>query len=259
MFTQQVPALVNALSGALPDSAVRSLMQALGNCQQPLAHRGDVNLAPREPPNTKGVVGGPAWNPQQYQELFPQNYNQYYFEAPGIGSYSNGSWYNTNYGGAEFSFPTNQEFFANEYYGGPTFNVGGNSFFDNTFADNAQYNTVSTQNMTIEYMNGFPVPVSPSGDSVGGRIPPPAAVGQIVINEGDQFFGGVAGGAQGRRATRALLANVDIEATVKVPYFQNFTWKSDCTIDYEESTVELPVRLRVIPQLTTLTYLKPSD
>lgn len=261
MFTQQAPAIIKALSGVLPDNAVRSLVQALGNCQQPLAHRGDVNLAPKEPANTKGVLGNNGWNPQQYQNLFPTEYQQYYMEAPQVGSYSNGNWYSTNYGGAQFAFPLNQEFNANEYYGGPTFNVGGNSFFNNTFANTANYNSVTTENITTETMNGFPVPVLQPTDPVGGAVPPPSAVGSIpAIQYAPNFFGDAGFvGVRGQRATRALLANVDIEATVKVPYFKNFRWSNDCTVDYDESVVELPVRLRVIPQLTTLTYLKPVD
>lgn len=261
MFTQQAPAIINALSGVLPDSAVRALTQALGNCQQPLAHRGPVNLAPREPAMPRGVVNNNSWNPQQYTNLFPTDYSQYYFEAPGIGSYSNGNWYSTNYDGGTFSFPLNQEFNANEYYGGPTFNVGGNSFFNNTFANNAQFNTTTTQELTTQVINGFPIPASPPGGAVGGPVPPPGAVGQI-INEGDTFFSG--GGTSGDADVEFFLERVYLSgknaATIRVPYQKNFRLADDCTIDYDEEVVELPVdvsglKVQGVPKM--LRYLRP--
>jgi len=40
--TQAAPQIVKALAGVLPDGAVRQLMQALGNCNQPFTSRGPV-------------------------------------------------------------------------------------------------------------------------------------------------------------------------------------------------------------------------
>ena len=58
MYTQSAPSLMNALSGYLPDAAVRAVVQALGNCQQPLAHRGEVVAKQQRQaqPHAKGMA-----------------------------------------------------------------------------------------------------------------------------------------------------------------------------------------------------------
>lgn len=258
MFTQSAPAIVNALSGVLPDNAVRALTQALGNCQQPLMHRGDVAIAPQQPTQNKGVVNQGGWNPQQYQDLFPQNYNSYYFETPEVGGYTNGNWFTTNYGGNQFSFPTNQEFFANEYYGGPTFNVGGNSFFDNTYTNNVTSTNTTTQNLTTQYMNGFPVPTAPSSDPVGGEVGPPSAVGAPVFNiGGDQLFFGVAGGRGGIPSTARIPECKAIIAEVEIPEYSNFRLTTDCKVTFDTSKQRKIVYARPRNEYTTLRYLRP--
>jgi len=53
MLTQVIPSLMQAMSGNMPLPAARQLAQTLGNCNQPLQHRGPVSVAP-----TAGRAGG---------------------------------------------------------------------------------------------------------------------------------------------------------------------------------------------------------
>jgi hypothetical protein len=57
MLTQLMPAMAQAMQGISSDQAARQLMQALGNCGQPLAHRGPVAVAPG-PRGGGGALGG---------------------------------------------------------------------------------------------------------------------------------------------------------------------------------------------------------
>ena len=51
-----MPALAKALTGYLPDAAVRQLMQALGNCNQPMTSRAVQNFQPPEQIGNRGGV-----------------------------------------------------------------------------------------------------------------------------------------------------------------------------------------------------------
>ena len=252
MFTQSAPSLFNALSGYLPDVAVKAVVQALGNCQQPLTHRGPVTLSAPQPANRGGVMTGGTWNPQTYQNEFSQNMAQNYFEAPNIGGYTNGDWYSTNYDGSQFSFPTNQEFAANSYYGGPTFNVGGNSFFDNTAAYNATYqnlnaNEFTSQNINLTTLNNIPLPApyfSPSqiGESV-----------QNIYDYSSQTFQGQGG----RRARRRFVTRVDTQGSVTLPSVYKATLNTDCTIKLYEQYLTLSVDLATDAPTGVINYLEP--
>jgi hypothetical protein len=123
MLTQATPAIVKALQGVLPPNALKQLTQALGNCNQPLTHRGDVNFQPNYSlGNERGVygAGGRApWNPDDYRGLFPQPGETRIFT-----SYDGSSTYN-NYQGNQYDFSNRQQFNINQFYGGNTFNNGG--------------------------------------------------------------------------------------------------------------------------------------
>ncbi len=151
MFTQSMPQLAQALSGALPEAALRQLMQALGNCQQPLSHRGAVNI---QPPNTTGA-GGLArpgvWRTSDYRDLLPTAGQDTFVDVAGD-TYNNTN--NTNnYDGHQFNFPINQDFNYNNYFGGDTFNVAGNSTFENTTINNTTTENLNTTNLNVDYIN----------------------------------------------------------------------------------------------------------
>lgn len=186
--TQSMPALAKALSGVLPDGAVRQLMQALGNCNQPYTSRSTQNFQyPEQLGNNNGVYSGGPWNPSQYPGLLPTAGGNGFTDTPGPGGWNGGSYYggsttNNNYDGNSFYFPTSQEFNLNNYYGGPIMNVGGNSTFNNITANN-----ITTNNFTVvtggfggtPALPGEPQPFAPGvpgaggGGGPGGNFPGP--------------------------------------------------------------------------------------
>lgn len=147
MFTQSMPALAQALAGALPEAAVRQLMQSLGNCQQPLTHRGSVNLQPSASTGTGGLARPGTWRPSDYQMLMPNAGQNVFVDMAGGGTTNNIN--NThNYEGHQFAFPINQDFTYSNYFGGDTFNVAGDSSFDTTYTNNA-----NTTRLNVDFIN----------------------------------------------------------------------------------------------------------
>lgn len=167
MLTQAMPAVVQALSGALPPAALKQLTQALGNCQQPMTGRQDINLQPRQPPMDGGLLPDGQWDPNQYLDLFPDSdqLGGLFFDTafgPNI---------NTNYAGNTFNFPTSQQFGINNYYGGNTLNVGGNSFFNSITTNN-----INTNNINNQFFPGGGLGPAPPG--IPGQPGEPGAGGQ---------------------------------------------------------------------------------
>jgi len=171
MLTQTIPSLVNALSGALPEPALRALTQALGNCNQPLSHRGSLNFSPQGRQETgPGYADGSAWNPSQYQDLLPDASSATGFDVPG---WEEGTgWNTTNYGGDSFHFPVNQEFNLNNYYGGPNVYNAGDQYTNNQYTNNHTTNNIDARSINVQIINGQPVagPAGPPGrDGAAGR------------------------------------------------------------------------------------------
>lgn len=159
MLTQSQPAVVQALLKALPENAIKALTQAIGNCQQPLTHRGPVTIDPTPRGDDRGMYNNGAWDPSKYRDLLPSasQAGDVFIELPGFGpggSYHAGDWNSTNYGGNNFYFPTDNTFNTNNFYGGPTFNVGGNTTLEN----------ITVNNINTTTINNYPV----SGDGGGG-------------------------------------------------------------------------------------------
>lgn len=170
MLTQVTPSLVQALQSHLPDAAIKQLAQVLGNCNQPLTHRGGINVQPSGPLNTNGVVRPGGWNPADYGNLLP-NAGSVNSTQVDIGGWSGGSWNSNNYYGDQFFFPTSQEFSSNNYYGGPNAYYGGESFFDQS-----THNGITVQNLNATTINNLPVPGAP------GVAGPAGAPGQPGID-----------------------------------------------------------------------------
>lgn len=161
MLTQSAPAIVNALAGVLPSNAVQALTQALGNCNQPLTHRGPITFSPPDPQQDgPGLVGPGRWNWGDYAHLLPNSDQQANLDVAGWEPA--GGWNNHNYYGDTFNFPTSQEFTLNNYYGGPNVYNGGNSFFENSYVTNLTVQNQQVTNLTVETINGEPV-VGPAG------------------------------------------------------------------------------------------------
>jgi hypothetical protein len=229
MLTQAMPALVKALDGVLPPEALKQLTQALGNCNQPLTSRSGLNVQSPNPANDRGVIVDPPWDPRlppdyppNYPPLFPDSGpNNYYVDVPGWSG--PGGWNMNNYAGNSFNFSTPQEFNLANYYGAPTFNVGGNSFFD----------TVSTTNINTTNINGYPVRGQDGTDGATGPSGPPGAAGRDA--EVPDFALALMANLRFIRHLPPNLANVivGVRATDRLPTqaFGNVTADGDPTVD----------------------------
>lgn len=142
MLTQATPAVVAALQKVLPPAAIKQLTQALGNCGQPITHRGAVALQPGLPKQSggRGVYGGagpdgsPAqtWNTQQYADLLPYQEGAFY-EIPGVGI--GGTTYNHYYGDS-FNFPTTNNYnITNNYVN----TIGGGTYIPGIITDEIKF------------------------------------------------------------------------------------------------------------------------
>ncbi|NBT75721.1 MAG: hypothetical protein EBT15_07100 [Betaproteobacteria bacterium] len=136
MLTQATPSIVKALQGVLPPNALKQLTQALGNCNQPLTHRGDVNFQPDwSQGNDRGVYGANGrtpWNPSNFQALFPQLGDSVFIDIAQPGTTIDGRTF-TNYGGNVFDFTSRQNFNVTQIHGGPTIYNGGDTIFNNDY------------------------------------------------------------------------------------------------------------------------------
>jgi hypothetical protein len=223
-----MPALAQALSGALPEAAIRQLMQALGNCQQPLTHRGAVNIQPPATTGAGGLARPGAWKASEYRDLLPTVGQRAFVDMPGFGGGGGpgGQVINTsnNYAGNQFSFPINQEFQYSNYFGGDTFNVAGDSTFSNAFSTNFTNSTLTTSNIFVSSINN--TPVAPAVVGGGGGLGGGGGFGGfggdlggggggfVFVNGG---FGG-GGGRGGQVATANYVQSVAKSATVSVPH-----------------------------------------
>ena len=211
MFTQSMPALAQSLSGALPDGAVRQLMQALGNCQQPLTHRGAVNVQPPGLSTRGGLAKNGTWRPSDYKNLLPTAGSGGYVDVPGGGGGSGGGSVNNshNYDGNQFYFPTDLGFEYTDYYGGDTFNVTGPSNFDYSTHNTVNAGDINTNSIRVNYINNTYVG-TPGRDGRDGRD-----------GGGVGFFPGPGGGGlvpQLPAATMVstFLKSVGVTATAKI-------------------------------------------
>lgn len=233
MFTKQAPYIFSALSGAMSNDGVRQLTQAFANCNQSLDHRGSVELTAAPFQQRNGVLESTPWsNGAQPGGLYGSNY--YGIDSPnpvGNSAYRPGSvnlaqWTNTdpaNYSGTgPFVFPspgggyTSGDWITylgdvntfdvaprisetiNTYYGGPTFNVAGDSVFQNSYTTNNYTTNQTVQNLIVESVNGEPV----KGDKGDPGAAGPAGVDGLAGKPGDPGFAGPAGanGAAGAMA-----------------------------------------------------------
>jgi hypothetical protein len=167
MFTQAMPALIDALRQALPSSSVGPIAQALGNCAQPLSHRAGVNFPGQRRANKNGAFGSGTWDPFQYQDLMPgggtSNAANYHTNVD-IGG-MNVTWNEGNRYDSQFYFPTNQVFNQNQYFGGPTVHVTGGANIDYITNEYYDGDTINVTNVTTEVLNGDPIrgPAGPPG------------------------------------------------------------------------------------------------
>lgn len=169
MFTSQAASMLRTLDGAMPNTSLRDMVQIFANCSQSLSHRGGTDLSPPAFPYLKNGVNTKAplsWNPNTPgYNLGPTNNNGYYnnegdspyydfssgdyspfFEGPS--NYSDNS-SQSSINNNSYSFPFAQNIRSDNLYGGPTFNVAGDSYFDNSHADTYNGDTINTNNINV--------------------------------------------------------------------------------------------------------------
>lgn len=197
MLTQTAPQQYKALKDQFPSGVLQQFLQSVANCNQPLTHRGNVNI----PGNETGWPGN-TWNPWMFRHIyqeggggqvinippdtpgFPRQGDIYvfpplngtpimswpgtspgydggrpYVDVPGKDFPMPGGWNSDNYFGDQFHFNTDQQFAINNYYGGDSNYYGGPTTYmgGNTVVEN-NYSTNSTvQNLIVGTINGKPV------------------------------------------------------------------------------------------------------
>lgn len=206
MNTQAMPALAQALAGVLPDQSVRALMQALGNCQQPVESRGGLNVQQPVYTTGTGLVSPGQWSPssvpagylptssalarrmpfsavptfQLYQTFSP-------VDIPSPPGFSTGAYTSNFYGGAQFAFPIDQTFTINNVFPGPTANYGGATNFQFAAGDTLNFRHAMFDSLTIggttiygpsiTFGGGFGQPGGPGSPGSSGMPGQPGAVG----------------------------------------------------------------------------------
>ena len=142
MLTQAIPSVVRALSGSLPPAALKQLTQALGNCGQSVAQRGDVTVQPSawtNVTNFNGTYGdgslggrpgsGGSWNPAAFSDLLKNIGSRQNIDATSTANY-------TSYGDQLFDFSVKNSYPVSRFYGGDSVNIGGSTVWGDTFINN---------------------------------------------------------------------------------------------------------------------------
>jgi hypothetical protein len=204
MFTQAMPALVNAMSGSMPQNAIRQLMQVLGNCNQPLEHRGpiSINTSPRQ--SERGVYDGGRWDPMAFNvppvssgAVGGGGGSLNFFQGGGLGGGQFG--FNVVNGGSIFN---NNSFVdaggggGGSFAGSPLNLPTNNSFF---LPDNFLFNTDAsfiTNNWPVQIIFGTPgFPGGPGAPGFPGRDGLPGIPGGPGIPGAPSGGGGGGGGS----------------------------------------------------------------
>lgn len=167
MNTQSMPALAQALAGSLPDSAVRALMQALGNCQQPVQSRATNSFSPSYTTGSDGLVRNGTWNPSAVPSSYlptasqvGENYYgpsvgdyianfQFYADIPQPPGFSTAPFTQNFYEGAQFSFPMSQQFSITNAFPAPTNYFGGSTYMENVAGDTINVRNVMAETLTL--------------------------------------------------------------------------------------------------------------
>jgi hypothetical protein len=162
-----MPAVIDALRSVLSPGELQNLTQALGNCQQPLAHRGSVNFAPGSPQQKGGVYTHSPWNPQQTS--LPSAGSHGGVDIPGMQA----NWNAGNRYDSQFFFPTDQYFNQNQFFGGAQHYVQNHAHMEYLTNQTFEGDNLTTNDITVnETINGAPVagiPGAAGGDGRDGR------------------------------------------------------------------------------------------
>ena len=211
MLTRTMPSVMRALGSALDSQTLKSFTQALGNCNQPLEHRGNVEMSPTNYFIRQGEYGGDTYNQgystNQYtqynptfQNIYAPNFGDFnpifpppFFPDPilppnldpgdqfiDIGGDINNN-INNNLYPSTFFFPT-----TNNFNYTTNNHIGGNTTIDNSTTENSYITNNNTTNLFVRNINGNPVqgpsgpPGQPGADGRDGRDGAPGAPGAII-------------------------------------------------------------------------------
>lgn len=170
MFTSTAKQLFAALGkGAQP------VVQGLANCQQPLSHRGPVSLSPGRRGSRDGTYNARPWSP--LGAPLPPAGSTNKADLPSSPSPWNS--YNTG-----FYFPTDQYFTQNQFYGGPTFHVAGDSYADTFVAQTVRGEAVRAKDLSADTLNGEPQGGPPGPPGAPGADGVPGAPGALFVLQG---------------------------------------------------------------------------
>ena len=211
MLTRTMPSVMKALGSALDSQTLKSFTQALGNCNQPLEHRGNVEMSPTNYFIRQGEFGGDTYNQgystNQYTQYNPTFQNIY---APNFGDFNPifpppfypdpilppnldpGDQFidiggdinnniNNNLYPSTFFFPT-----TNNFNYTTNNHIGGNTTIDNSTTENSYITNNNTTNLFVRNINGNPVqgpsgpPGQPGADGRDGRDGAPGAPGALI-------------------------------------------------------------------------------
>jgi hypothetical protein len=211
MLTNTMPSVMRALQSTLDSATLKSFTQALGNCNQPLEHRGNVSLTPPNYFVREGEYYGDTYN--GYNTNNYTQYNPFYLNAPvtnifgpfnpifppvyqpdpilppdinigdrriDLGDTINNNINNNLYNNS-FFFPT-----TNNFNNTTNNHFGGNTTIDNTYIDNSYTDNSTVKNFNVTNINGNPVqgPAGPPGqrgsDGRDGRDGAPGAPGAVI-------------------------------------------------------------------------------
>jgi hypothetical protein len=176
VFTSAAKQLFAALGKSSPQDS-QGMAGAVANCEQPLSHRGPVNLTPIQRGARDGTFNQNPWSLSN--DLPLPNAGAGGADLPSSPSPWNS--YNTG-----FYFPTDQFFTQNQFFGGPTLHVGGPIDASSVNTQIFAGSTANVTNLTVEVINGDPVG-GPAG--VPGQ---PGAAGDRGV-PGAPGFGGFFG------------------------------------------------------------------
>lgn len=257
MFTQAMPAIIDALRQALPPSALGPLAQALGNCAQPLSHRAGINLpGSNRRGGNNGAYTGSQWSPRQYLSLFPggDTYNSAnYHNLVDIGG-MNATWNEGNRYDSQFFFPTNNQYQLNSYYGGPTVHINGGQQVDYITNEYFDGDTVNVNNITTETLNGDPIqgPQGPPGAAGrDGQRGAPGAPGG--------FFAALPPGRFGKiryLTGNPVIQTIDEEVARKHRYMKDAWVRAALSVSVPTDAIS-GTKVTVTPGETTVTV--PTD
>jgi len=217
MLTRTMPSVMRALQKSLDSQTLKAFSQAIGNCNQPLEHRGEISVYPQNPFVRQGEYEASDERPVSTREFAPYNpaylnlfqpvfgnFNPVFPEpfrpapilppnlTPGSGFVDGGGGggggigpINNNFYPTSFSFPTDLNFPFPFGGGGAGGGGGGNYFggdtnFDTSITRNSYTDNSVTNNISTGTINGRPVqgPAGPPGEpGTNGRDGAPGAPG----------------------------------------------------------------------------------